>query len=65
MKYSTVSIPDPLYKKIRKLIKRTGFPSTSSFVIFVLREVLADKADGALLSDREKIRERLRALGYL
>ena len=65
MKYTTVSIPRPLNDRIKKLIKKTGFPSTSSFVIFVLREVLAEEPDGALLADKEKIRERLKALGYI
>jgi Arc/MetJ-type ribon-helix-helix transcriptional regulator len=64
MKYTTVSIPDPLNQKIKKFIKNTGFPSTSSFVIFVLREVLADKAGENPVIEKEKIQERLRALGY-
>ena len=69
MKYTTVSIPDPLNKKLRKIIKGTGFASTSSFVVFILREILIDRAVGDLLSGKEKIGERvktqLRALGYL
>ena len=65
MEYTTVSIPKPLNDKIKKLIKKTGFPSTSSFVIFVLREVLVGKAGSSPLPDREKIREHLKALGYL
>lgn len=65
MKYTTVSIPEPLNKKLKNLIKNTAFPSVSSFVIFVIREVLTDKAGPSPLPDREKIRERLRALGYV
>ena len=65
MKYTTVSIPEPLNEKIKKLLKKTGFPSTSSFVIFILREILADEVDGSLLSDKERIKERLKNLGYL
>lgn len=69
MKYTTVSIPEPLNKKIQKTIKGSGFPSASSFVAFVLREVLADRKDGNLLSSKEKIgekvKEQLRALGYM
>ncbi len=65
MKYTTVSIPEPLHKKILKIIKKSGFPSTSSFVIFLLREILADEVDGSLLSDKKRIKERLRVLGYL
>ncbi|MBI2048844.1 MAG: CopG family transcriptional regulator [Candidatus Liptonbacteria bacterium] len=66
MKYTTVSIPEPLNKKLKKFIKNTAFPSVSSFVIFVMREALTeDKAGPSPLPDREKIRERLKALGYL
>ncbi len=68
MKYTTVSIPEPLNKKIQKLIKGTGFPSMSSFVVFILREILVD-ADQNSLSDKEKISEKvkmqLQTLGYL
>ena len=64
MKYTTVSIPDPLSQKIKKFIKNTGFQSTSSFVIFVLREVLADNIEESPVLDKEKIKQRLRALGY-
>ena len=65
MKYTTVSIPEPLGKKVRKIIKKSGFPSTSSFVAFLLREVLADNVDVSLLSDKKKIKDRLKTLGYL
>ncbi len=65
MKYTTVSIPDPLNQKIKKFIKNTGFQSTSSFVIYILREVLSDKTEESPVLDKEKIKERLRALGYM
>ncbi len=65
MKYTTVSIPEPLNKKIKKLIKNTGFASTSAFVIYILREVLSGKTGSSSLPDKEKIREHLRALGYM
>lgn len=69
MKYTTVSIPEPLNRKIRKFIKDSGFPSTSSFVAFVLREIFADRGGKVPLSDRgkigEKVRAQLEALGYL
>lgn len=65
MKYTTVSLPEPLNKKLKKLIKNTAFPSVSSFVIFVMREVLAERAGTSPLPNREKIRERLKALGYM
>ena len=65
MQYTTVSLPKPLNERIKKLIKHTGFSSTSAFVIFVLREVLTEKGGASPLPSREKIRERLKALGYI
>ena len=38
-RYTTVSIPVTLYRRIRELIKDTGFTSVSQFVIYVLRAV--------------------------
>lgn len=64
--FTTVSIPTPLFKKIEGEIKGTGFPSVSSFVAFVLREVILSGKKGEPFStrDREKIKERLEKLGY-
>ena len=63
--YTTVSIPKPLNEKIQKLIKETGFHSSSAFVTFVLRELISEQEGGSLIAGEEKIKERLRALGYL
>jgi len=70
-RYTTVSIPITLYRRIREIIKDTGFTSVSQFVIYVLREVLSsmeeEKLKGETISEEEKkqIIERLRRLGYL
>ncbi len=69
-KYTTVSIPTPLVEKIKKRIEGTGFTSVSSYVTYVLREVIAnmdEDEDEEVFSkeDEEKVKERLRALGYL
>lgn len=50
-KYTTVSIPRPLYEKIKKRIEGTGFTSVSDYVVYVLREVLAsleEEKDGSV-----------------
>ena len=65
MKYTTVSIPKPLEEKIKKHIKNTGFASVSSFVAFIIREVLAENTAKSPLPDTDKIREQLKQLGYL
>jgi len=69
-KYTTVSIPLQLAKKIEERIKDTGFNSVSSYVTYVLREVLSSleeekKEEVFTKEEEEKVKERLRALGYL
>jgi Arc/MetJ-type ribon-helix-helix transcriptional regulator len=69
-KYTTISIPTPLANKIKKRIEGTGFNSLSSYVTYVLREVISnveeDEHEEAFSKDdEEKVKERLRALGYL
>jgi len=68
-KYTTISIPTPLAEKIKKRIKGTGFTSLSSYVTYVLREIVSGKKEESeeafTKEDEKKVRERLRALGYL
>ena len=63
-----VSIPASLYKKIAEKIKGTEIDSVSSYVTKIIKENLA-KEEGASESlnkeDEEKVKERLKALGYL
>jgi Arc/MetJ-type ribon-helix-helix transcriptional regulator len=68
-KFTTISIPTPLAEKIKKRIKGTGFTSLSSYVTYVLREVISgieEEEEEAFTKDDEKrVKERLRALGYI
>jgi len=66
-KFTTVSIPTPLFKKVEERIKDTGFTSVSSYVAYVLREIIAEEEDEEPFSeeDKERVKERLRALGYI
>ena len=68
-KFTTVSIPAPLFKKIEERIKGTGFTSVSSYVTYVLREVVSeeeeDEAEPFTKEDEKRVKERLKALGYL
>jgi len=61
--YTSVSIPNPLFKKTKNRLTGTGFTSVSSFVTFLLREFISWSAD-----DQDKhentIKEKLRKLGY-
>lgn len=71
VEYSTVSIPKPLIKKIKERMKGTGFPSVSSYVTYVLRQVISSieeegKSKQAFSKeDEEKVKQRLRDLGYI
>lgn len=68
-KYTTISIPTALADKIKKRIEGTGFTSLSSYVTYVLREVLSgldeETEEAFSKEDEERVKERLRALGYL
>jgi Arc/MetJ-type ribon-helix-helix transcriptional regulator len=70
-KYTTVSIPISLAEKIKKRMEGTGFTSISSYVTYILREVIAsieaDEAEREAFSkeEEEKVKERLRNLGYI
>ena len=65
-----VEIKDEIYEKIKERIKGIEFSSVEEYVNFVLEEVLKDEDKEEFefeLSeeDEEKIKERLRSLGYL
>lgn len=68
-KFTTISIPTPLFKKIKERIKGTGFTSVSSYVTYVLREIIAEREEKEeepfTKEDEERIKARLRALGYI
>jgi Arc/MetJ-type ribon-helix-helix transcriptional regulator len=71
-KFTSVSIPIPLFKKVEARIKGTGFTSVSSYVAYVLREIIAEEEsqeghDSQPFSkeDEERVKNRLRALGYI
>jgi Arc/MetJ-type ribon-helix-helix transcriptional regulator len=69
-RYTTVSIPITLYDRIKNLIQGTGFTSVSQFVIYVLRDVVANMEQekmSSTISEEEKkeIIERLKNLGYI
>jgi len=64
----TVKIPKEIYEKIEERIKDTEFKSVDEYVTYVLKEVLASlEEDEEVFSEEEeeKVKERLRALGYL
>lgn len=65
---ANISIPIPLYERIKERIKETGFTSVSNYVTYVLKELLAEEKkteEPFNEKDEEKIKARLRALGYI
>jgi len=69
-RYTTITIPSPLANKLKERIEGTGFHSLSSYVCYILRQVLAHSSSpksGEALSpqEEEKIKENLRSLGYV
>ncbi|MFX0073669.1 MAG: ribbon-helix-helix domain-containing protein [Candidatus Hermodarchaeota archaeon] len=71
VEYTTVSIPKPLAEKIKEQMKGTGFPSVSSYVTYILRELLSAKEEEKKVKEaftkdeEERVKERLRRLGYI
>jgi len=68
-KFTSVLIPVSLTEKIKKRIQGTEFSSISSYITYVLTEVVSDgeTEDSNELNreDDERIKARLRSLGYL
>ena len=71
VEYTTVSIPKPLVEKIKERMKGTGFSSVSSYVTYVLRQVISsieeeERSKNAFTKEEEeKVKQRLRDLGYI
>ncbi len=68
--YGEIKIPKQLIEKIKERIKQTEFKSVDEYANFVLEEVIKevseeDTAEVFSEEDEQKVKERLRALGYL
>ena len=73
----TVKIPRPLYERIQEVITDSGFSSATDFIVFVLRDLVGDRAlektdpqSGAARNnftndELADIRRKLENLGYL
>ena len=63
-----IYISRELYEKVKRFVEEQGgFSGVEEFVEFVLNEVLSGEEMSRELSkeDEEKVKERLRALGYI
>jgi len=66
--FTNVAIPTTLYKKIEEHIKGTEIRSVASYAAKVLRESLTKAEPAAEVfskDEEEKVKERLKALGYI
>ncbi|KAF5423304.1 MAG: hypothetical protein C00003105_00039 [ANME-2 cluster archaeon HR1] len=70
MEYGEIKIPKQMISKIEARLEETGFESVDKYVTFVLEEVIKEVEDEEpeevfSEEDEEKVKGRLRALGYL
>ncbi|MGC8647723.1 MAG: ribbon-helix-helix domain-containing protein [Candidatus Micrarchaeia archaeon] len=67
-RYTTITIPKPMYEKLLKIIENTGFSSVSDYVTYIIRETIAEIEEGkdsADAKEKSEIIKKLHALGYL
>jgi len=67
--FGSVKIPKDIIEKIKERIQETEFRSVEEYITFVLQEVIKEEDDEPeevfSEEDEKKVKERLRALGYL
>ena len=65
----TIKIPRELYRKLKVMIRDTGFSSASEFIVFVMRSIASGGEIGGedrfTADEVRAVRERLKKLGYL
>lgn len=73
----TIKIPRPLYRRLQQIIEGSGFDSVTDFVVYVLRDLASAReavptpappqsdAETFTAQELEKVRKRLKGLGYL
>lgn len=63
-----VNIPKSLAEELEKRAKTTGFSSVSSYVTYILKQVLSGiekKKDELTEEEKTKVREELKGMGYI
>ena len=58
VEYVNIPIPKPLYNRLSKSLKGSGYRSTTEYIIYLIRKNLPDL-------ESKNIERRLRALGYI
>lgn len=65
---TTIELPDELTNELQDRVTGTEFDSVEEYVLFVLREVVAETPElGQMTSSgrTDEVREQLKSLGYL
>jgi len=57
VEYVNISIPKPLYERLQKALRGSGYRSPTEYVIFLIRRNLPDL-------ESDDMDRRLKALGY-
>jgi len=69
-KYTTITIPAPLFEKLKEKIRTTGFSSVSDYITYIMREMVSEielnKGVNKKSSAAERsVLEKLHSLGYV
>ena len=61
-KYTTITIPTPLFNKLKGKIKETGFSSVSDCVTYILRETIIEmESNDSQAKKNNAVIEKLKA----
>lgn len=63
-RYTTITIPTPIFERIKSKIKDTSFSSVSDYVTYILRETSSAVVLNKSGKEDGRIVEKLKALGY-
>ena len=58
VEYVNIPIPKPLYDRLSKSLKGSGYRSTTEYIIYLIKKNLPDL-------ESKNMERRLRALGYI
>ena len=58
VKYVNISIPEPLYTRLAKVLEGTSYRSPTEYMVYLIRNRLPNL-------ESEDTEKRLRALGYI
>ncbi len=65
-KYTTITIPKPLFEKLEEQISDTGFSSVSDYITYVLRELVSELNEKESAGKtKEGVVRKLKSLGYV